>query len=238
MKRSAIPLLLILSIAVMKVMANNDENQSSQVASNSSDSSRAEASATGAGSKAEKTAVDHEKQIQEILKRHPLQPNPRGQLRQGKYFNELNRFEKYVLEGKGTENRFSGEYVKNKKEGTYICRRCNYPLYRSTDKFESDCGWPSFDDEIPGTVTRIPDPDGHRTEIVCTHCGGHQGHVFLGERFTQKNLRHCVNSVSIIHIPKDKPLPEIRSELKSGQLKKESNEKSSSAGSSSTKFED
>ena len=122
-------------------------------------------------------------------------------------FNKLTDFEKYVLLKKGTERPFVGKYTDTDDAGTYICRRCNAPLYRSDHKFHSDCGWPAFDDELPGAVTRIPDKDGFRTEIVCSNCGGHLGHVFLGERLTAKNTRHCVNSVSMVLVPKGDPIP-------------------------------
>jgi methionine-R-sulfoxide reductase len=116
-------------------------------------------------------------------------------------FNELSPIERHVIEDKGTEPPFSGEYDGFYEAGTYICRRCNAELYRSEDKFDAHCGWPAFDDEIPGAVRRFADPDGVRTEIECASCGAHLGHVFLGEGFTKKNTRHCVNSLSMKFIP-------------------------------------
>jgi methionine-R-sulfoxide reductase len=116
--------------------------------------------------------------------------------------NTLTPEEKHVIENKGTEAPFTGEYDNFWQEGTYLCRRCNSPLYRSKDKFDAHCGWPAFDQEIPGAVKRLPDPDGSRIEIECNHCGAHLGHVFNGEMFTKTDTRHCVNSLSMRFVPK------------------------------------
>ncbi len=124
-------------------------------------------------------------------------------------YSRLSEAEKRIIESKGTEAPFSGEYDDFYLPGTFICRRCNSPLFSSKAKFEADCGWPAFDDNFPDAVKRIPDPDGYRVEIECSHCGAHLGHVFEGENFTDKNTRHCVNSLSIKFIAEGKQLPSV-----------------------------
>lgn len=116
-------------------------------------------------------------------------------------YNTLTPEEERVILHKGTERAFTGIYNSHKEDGTYICKRCDEPLFRSEDKFDSQSGWPSFDDAIPGAVKQVPDADGMRTEIVCDNCGAHLGHVFTGERFTDTNVRHCVNSISLNFLP-------------------------------------
>lgn len=126
-------------------------------------------------------------------------------------YNELTPQQQNVILNKATDRPFTGEYYQKTDTGLYICRQCNNPLYYSEDKFEAHCGWPSFDDEIDGSVTRVPDADGERVEIVCNNCHGHLGHVFIGEGFTDKDTRHCVNTSSILFVPasKAKNLPPV-----------------------------
>lgn len=119
-------------------------------------------------------------------------------------YNKLTPQEDRVLNHKATDMPFTGDYYQKKDKGIYICRQCNAHLYNSDDKFDSHCGWPSFDDEVEGAVKRVTDADGYRVEIICNNCQGHLGHVFEGEGFTEKDTRHCVNTSSILFIPADK----------------------------------
>jgi peptide-methionine (R)-S-oxide reductase len=124
-------------------------------------------------------------------------------------YNKLTREQERVITHKATEAPFTGEYDEFYEDGTFICRRCNAPLFSSRSKFNAGCGWPSFDESLSNAIKRISDPDGMRTEIQCTNCGGHLGHEFLGEGLTDKNTRECVNSLSIHFVPKGKELPRI-----------------------------
>ena len=128
-----------------------------------------------------------------------------------KKYNDLSPQQENVLVNKATDRPFTGDYYLKTDKGIYICRRCNNPLYYSDDKFESHCGWPSFDQEIKGAVKRVPDADGQRIEIICNNCGGHLGHVFEGEGFTDKDVRHCVNTSSLKFVPQSeiKNLPPV-----------------------------
>ncbi|MBN1245978.1 methionine-R-sulfoxide reductase [Candidatus Bathyarchaeota archaeon] len=119
-------------------------------------------------------------------------------------YKKLTPAEETVIVHKATEMPFTGKYYAFWERGTYVCKRCRAPLYRSESKFKSDCGWPSFDDEVAGAVKRTTDADGVRTEITCARCGAHLGHVFVGEGFTKKSVRHCVNSISMDFIPDEK----------------------------------
>jgi peptide methionine sulfoxide reductase msrA/msrB len=116
-------------------------------------------------------------------------------------YNKLTTEEQRVMINKGTERPFTGQYYNFNGKGTYVCKQCYAPLYRSENKFDAGCGWPSFDEEIQGAVNKTPDADGQRTEITCANCGAHLGHVFYGEGFTSKNTRYCVNSISMIFVP-------------------------------------
>ena len=127
-------------------------------------------------------------------------------------YNSLSKEEEHILLHAGTERPGTGELLEEKRKGTYCCRRCNAPLYRSEMKFESRCGWPSFDDELPGAVRHRTDADGRRTEILCARCGGHLGHVFFGEGFTPRDTRHCVNSISMKFFPREETLPPVLTE--------------------------
>ena len=152
-------------------------------------------------------ALATDEQLAELVAEN--QPTDEEPAEMPKEYNELNDWEAYVILQKGTERAWKGEYTDNKAAGIYVCRQCNARLYRSEDKFDSHCGWPSFDDEIPGAVKRQPDADGDRVEIVCQNCDGHLGHVFEGERQTEKNVRHCVNSLSMKFYPTGEQIPPV-----------------------------
>ncbi len=140
---------------------------------------------------------------------HPMTSQNRPQEPEtapGKY-NELSPAEARVILRKGTDPSGEGGFTKTDAAGTYLCRQCNAQLYRSEDKFDSKCGWPSFDDQIGDAVANVPDADGRRMEIICANCGGHLGHVFTGEQRTPKNTRHCVNTTSMSFVPQGEPIP-------------------------------
>ena len=122
-------------------------------------------------------------------------------------YNKLSDKERRIIEDKGTEPPFSGEYDNFRQDGTFVCRRCNAPLFSAKTKFDAGCGWPAFDQNFPNAVSRLPDPNGMRTEIECAHCGAHLGHVFEGEHLTKENTRHCVNSLSIKFVAQKEELP-------------------------------
>ena len=152
-------------------------------------------------------------------------------------YKKLTPEEERIIIHKGTERPFTGEFYEHTEKGTFTCKQCGATLFYSEDKFDSDCGWPSFDDEIDSAVTRITDADGRRTEIICTNCGGHLGHVFSGEGYTSKNTRHCVNSISMDFVPDKKQQQTTRAIFASGcfwgteyYLKKARGVKSTSVG--------
>lgn len=149
-----------------------------------------------------------------------LNANSKGKKMEEPEYNKLTPEERWVLLNKGTEYAFTGKYTDHFVEGTYLCKRCNAPLYKSDDKFHSGCGWPAFDDEIKGSIHRETDADGSRIEITCKNCGGHLGHVFNGEKMTKKDSRHCVNSISIKFVPKGKDLPAVITAKKLDEIKK------------------
>ena len=159
------------------------------------------------GQVVEKSENAEESKEVEIMSSDESEPLIDQASKQVSEYNSLDRNESYVILQKGTEPPGPGGFTMTKDAGTYICRQCNAALYESEAKFESHCGWPSFDDEIEGAVERKLDADGRRIEIICKNCGGHLGHVFEGEGFTVKNTRHCVNSISMKFIPEGKPLP-------------------------------
>ena len=123
-------------------------------------------------------------------------------IKKNNFFDKLTKEERRILLNKGTERKWSGKYINHSKTGFYVCKACNNPLFKSSHKFNSKCGWPSFDDEIKGSIVRVPDYSYgmNRTEIICSNCKGHLGHVFEGERYTDKNVRYCVNSISLVFI--------------------------------------
>jgi len=168
--------------------------------------------------------ADEGKETAKVVIGRGGQSNPKSSKSKGNKmdepeYNKLTPEERWVLLNKGTEYAFTGKYTDHFVEGTYICKRCNNPLYKSDDKFHSGCGWPAFDDEIKGSIHRETDADGYRIEITCKNCGGHLGHVFNGEKMTKKDSRHCVNSISIKFVPKGKELPAVIKAKKADETK-------------------
>lgn len=147
---------------------------------------------------------NNNKRIKKSTSQTQINPELKTNIMDQSNYNALTDEEKHIILNKGTEYPHTGKLLNVTDKGTYTCKQCNAPLYNSEDKFDGHCGWPSFDDEIAGAVTKVPDADGMRTEIICANCGGHLGHVFKGEGFTAKNTRHCVNSISMNFIPADK----------------------------------
>ncbi len=197
---------LVMTTMVIFLIGCQPGARTSSSASTSSDvSSSNELRATS--STASKDTVADEA-ANAIIKEKPSVIDKSTSLKESSKFNALNKDEQRVILHKGTEMAWTGEYTDWKLKGTFICRRCNAPLYKTDAKFDSHCGWPSFDDEIEGSVARNVDADGYRIEIVCKNCGGHLGHVFEGEGFTPKDTRHCVNSISIRFVAEGDPLPE------------------------------
>lgn len=151
-------------------------------------------------------------------------------------YRELTPEEKYVIIDKGTEMPFTGQYLNNHEKGTYVCKRCGASLYRSSDKFDSECGWPAFDEAIPGAIKRLPDPDGQRIEIECANCGAHLGHVFTGEGLTKKNVRYCVNSISMLFVPDSKSDPNEPNAAVKQATKSEPNDPNAGKGQSTRAY--
>ncbi len=208
---------LALASGLLMLAACTSETQQGETSNNASQTSRIQAGEQpvqpDADPKAPKPVASNPVADQQnAADQNPMsnenkETTPLGQTIATGEFNELSKQEQYVILSKGTDRPGSDGYTNTMDPGTYLCRQCNAALYHAAAKFESHCGWPSFDDEIDGTVTRVPDADGRRVEIVCTNCKGHLGHVFEGERRTAKNTRHCVNSSSMSFVAEGKELP-------------------------------